>query len=391
MGGQIIPPHLAFIEQALSKRVQSNLLREIPEIANKQTPFISLKNGRKLLDFSSNDYLGLSTNFSELKLTKDAPISATSSRLLGGDSTQLREAENEIANIFGDNSNCTIFPSTWQANTSVIPALVGRRDLVITDKYAHNSIINASKLSGAKLLRFKHNDLTDLARLLSSFRANYKNCLVATESVFSMQGSVLDYQNFLQICTKYNVISFVDEAHAYGVFGEKGIGLIPKNYAVDIRVGALGKAAASSGGFVVCTDYMKQYLTNFADGLIYSTAISPLHASIIQQQIKRLKSACDEREQLADLVRYAADLFKEMGVHLGQSLSHIIPIPIGDDEKCLKIKEVLLTKGYWVAAIRPPTVPIGQACIRISLTAKHTKEQLSEFANNLSKLLCLDA
>lgn len=391
MGGQKIPQHLAFIEQALSKREQSKLLRQIPEICDKETPFITLKNGKKLLDFASNDYLGLSENFSKLQLSKDASVSTTSSRLLGGDSTQLRQAENEIANIFGEKANCVIFPSTWQANASVIPALVGRNDLIITDKYAHNSIINAAKLSGAKFLRYKHNDLTDLAQILDKHRSSFKNCLVATESVFSMQGSVLGYQDFLQICTKFDAISLVDEAHAYGVFGENGIGLIPKNYAVDIRVGALGKASASSGGFVVCAGYMKHYLANFADGLIYSTAISPLHASIIQQQTQRLNSASNQRSQLADLVAYAAEVFNEMGIPLAQSLSHIIPIPIGDDEKCLKTKEALLAKGYWVAAIRPPTVPAGQACIRISLTAKHTKAQISEFVKDLSKLLRLDA
>jgi len=383
MGSSNIPNHLAFIEHALQKREQSNQLRQIPEVQSKETPFIELKGGKKLLDFATNDYLGLSGSSTSAFLNSSISAASTSSRLLGGDSLALQGAENDIAHIFGGNHRCTIFPSTWQANASVIPALVGRNDLIITDKYAHNSIINAAKLSGTKFLRYKHNNLAELERVLSSNRADYKRCLVATESVFSMQGSMLEYEAFLEICGKYEAISFIDEAHAFGVYGEEGIGLVPKEYDVDIRVGALGKAAASNGGFVITSDLIRQYLANFADGLIYSTAISPLHASIISHQVSLLKKADEERAILSELIKKAQQLLAENGIIFDHKLSHIIPIAVGDDARCLQIKQALMNSGFWVAAIRPPTVPAGQACIRISLTARHTEKQLRHFISEL--------
>lgn len=383
MGSFSIPPKLAYLAQALNKREQINQLRVLPEVQSKETPFIQLKGGQILVDFASNDYLGLNKNLASIQTHLSSAVSSTSSRLLGGDSQSLQTAELQIASIFGNQLSCTIFPSTWQANASIIPALVGRHDLIITDKYAHNSLINAAKLSGATLIRYKHNDIADLKRLLKKNRDGYKNCLIVTESVFSMHGSLLDFHAFLECCNDFEAISYVDEAHAFGVFGEMGIGLIPKEFAVDVRVGALGKAAASSGGFVICSSFIRNYLANFADGLIYSTAISPHHASIIECQIATLKEASKQRSHLYLLLEEAKQLLITHGINFNKDLSHIIPIPVGDDAKCIRIKEWLLQKGYWVAAIRPPTVPKGQACIRISLTAKHTLEQLQAFTVEL--------
>lgn len=388
MGKSKIPNHLVFIEQALLKREQSNLLRQIPEVLLKKTPYIKLVDGSSLVDFASNDYLGLSDFMGKegLNLDSNISVSSTASRLLGGDSIELQEAEKCIAELFGAQNFCTIFPSTWQANASVIPSLVGRNDLIITDKYAHNSIINAAKLSGAKLLRYKHQDLRDLERLLEENRANHNRCLIATETVFSMQGSVLDYKAFLSLCNEYQAISYLDEAHAFGVYGNSGIGLVPKDYLVDIRVGALGKAAASSGGFVITSAVIRDYLANFADGLIYSTAISPIHATIITKQIVRLRNAEKQRAELMNLVAFTKSLLKDQGYSVSETGSHIIPIVLGDDEITLKIKALLLKKGYWVAAIRPPTVPKGQSCIRISITAKHSEKHIRQFVNALKDL-----
>lgn len=367
-----LPPHLAFIDEALQKRSQSLQLRSIP-----------VSSGQAQIRFDSNDYLGLGA----LEVQLEGLSSSSSSRLLAGNSEFLEAAEKQIALAYPASKVATLFPSTFQLNTSIIPALVGRQDIVIADKYIHNSLLQGIKLSQAKLFRYAHNDLSDAERLLQRYAGQGRRCLMITESVFSMHGSMSDLTHFIELARKYKAISLVDEAHAYGVFGPKGMGRSSVEFFPDLLVGALGKAAGAMGGFVVTDSSLKHYFANFAAGMIYSTALPPIYAEHIKQQVSRMQAADDQRSRLQQRIQFTINALRDAGYALDDTSSPINSIFMQSEQKVLKVKTVLAKQGIAVAAIRPPTIPAGQSCIRISLSANHLEEDVDMLILHLKAFL----
>lgn len=379
------PSRFAFMQKALDDRRKHNSLRSLHTLKRSGSLYLQDEDGKSYLNFASNDYLGLGYDSAQLQ-DLNLPSSASSSRLICGQHPQLIHLESYLASLFGDECSAFVFPSTFQLNLGLFSALVGKEDLIITDKYAHNSLIQGALLSRAKLIRFRHNDLAHAESLVKKHKGQYRRILIAVESVYSMHGSLLDTDAFQKLCEAYDLISVVDEAHAFGVFGDQGLGRFTEGSFPDFRIGALGKSAGSQGGFMVFPSAFKDYLANFMSSLIYSTAISPAQATLIKKKLERMVSYSDKRTHLkaifTDLIAQIpwSDLLDS---RLAPSFSPIIPIFVRSEEDALHLRDKAKEKGLFLAAIRPPTVPKGHACIRVSLSAAMQSAHIAQLIDFL--------
>ena len=363
-------------------------LRHLPEIEH-QGIYIE-KGGQTMLNLSSNDYLGLAArldlrnNFLGRLKESGLPLSSTSSRLLTGNYSIYTELEQDMADRFGREA-CLLFNSGYHANTGILPALAEKRTLILADKLVHASIIDGILLGDAPFRRFRHNDYGQLEQLLGKEAADYEQVIIATESIFSMDGDVADLRRLVSLKKQYpNVMLYVDEAHAIGVRGNNGLGIAEEQGCIkeiDLLVGTFGKALASMGAYLLCSGTIREYLVNTMRPLIFSTALPPAQIAWTKYLFDLLPSLGKEREQL----RITSHLLREqLQGHGGEiSDSHIVPYIIGENDACIAKAEELQRKGFYCLPVRPPTVPQGTSRIRFSLTAAVDAEAI----NNLSSLL----
>lgn len=341
-------------------------------------------NGQDCLNFSCNDYLGLSKHPRVVAAAKRAldeyGAGSTASRLVTGTLPGDEELEHRLATFKGYPS-ALVFGSGFLTNIGVIPSLVGREDTVFADRLVHASIIDAITLSRARLARFHHNDVQHLEELLKKSTAGRR--LVVTESVFSMDGDLAPLPEIAAMALRYDALLMIDEAHATGVFGPSGSGLIRDHRlesSVNVSMGTLSKAMGSYGGFVACSPSMRELLVNRARALIYTTALPP---SVIASSIAALDILQASPELGAELLK-RAETFRKMlkaaGLDTLQSASQIIPIVVGDNAKALALAERLRAFGILAVAIRPPTVPQGSARLRLSVTLEHSGNDLARAA-----------
>jgi 8-amino-7-oxononanoate synthase len=341
-------------------------------------------NGKKCLNLSSNDYLGISQNqkllkqfFESINFSKSNLLGSASSRLLSGNYNEYFELETLIAKLY-EKESALVYNSGYHANTGILPALTTKNDLILSDKLNHASIVDGLKLSEAKNIRYKHLDYSQIELYLEKNRNNFENVFIVSESVFSMDGDIADLQQLIKIKNKFNCILYIDEAHAFGVFGKTGLGIseISGNIKdIDIIVGTFGKAIASVGAFVTLSKYLKEVLVNKSRTLIYTTGlplINILWTKFILEQIVNFKN---ERENLQNLSeQLKRELINNKLVTLGAS--QIVPVIIGQNELTLKVSEELLNNGFYVSAVRPPTVPINTSRLRLSLNSQLNFHQL---------------
>ncbi|WP_455639538.1 8-amino-7-oxononanoate synthase [Parabacteroides sp.] len=364
-------------------------LRRLPEIVH-QGDRIE-KDGRIMLNLSSNDYLGLASRtdlrdafLDELK-GSDLPLSSSSSRLLTGNFRAYRKLEQLLCERFGREA-ALLFNSGYHANTGILPALADKQTLILADKLVHASIIDGILLSGAPFQRYRHNDYEQLETLLQKNSGRYEQIFIVTESIFSMDGDVADLRRLVELKKSYpNVGLYVDEAHAIGVRGRTGLGIAEEQDCleeIDLLVGTFGKALASMGAYLVCSRMIREYLINRMRPLIFSTALPPAQIAWTQFLFKRLPDFQGKRNRLAETSALLANALKGKGGEI--SGSHIIPYIIGENEDCVLRAEELQRKGFYCLPVRPPTVPRGTARIRFSLTAEVTKEQIQALINNMS-------
>lgn len=329
----------------------------------------------KLLDFSSNDYLGLKKDEEIKSLAKQAidkyGVGAGASRLLTGNSPLYDELESSIANYHAKQSAC-VFSSGYAANIGSIPALVGKGDLIIADKLSHSCIIEGAKLSDAKLIRYSHNDYSHLEKLLSQNRGKYTNCLLVTEAVFSMDGDRADIAKLNVLAKKYKAWTFVDYAHE----------ITPSEVKPDVVMGTFSKAFASLGGYVCANGAVIDYIKTKAKSLIYSTALPSSVLATSIASVKRLSNNSNLAKQSIENANYFSEL---MGIT--KSNSQIVPIIIGSEKAVLDTHKELESEGFIVSAIRPPTVPKGTSRLRFSFSASHTKEQIEKLAKAVKTVL----
>ena len=373
------------IAEELEKLKQNNQLRAIPNIESKSDGKI-IVDGIEYVNFASNDYLGISTK-NELRMMfinkfKNLPLSSASARLLTGSSPEYKELEKTVANLFGKES-ALIFNTGYQANLGVVSALIGKGDVVFSDKLNHASIIDGMQLSKGDFFRYKHLDYDNLDKMLETKRSDYKRALIISESVFSMDGDVADIDKLIELKNKYNCLLMIDEAHAFCAYGDNLSGVcFGKD--VDIITATFGKAVGSFGAFCVSNNQIISYLTNKARSFIFSTSIPPINIAwsnwLLTEKLDYIKTQKKKLEHLTKAVHVSLSL---RGV-VTPSKTHIIPLVIGDNEKTVKVSEQLRSMGFYIPAIRPPTVPEGTSRLRISLTADC---RLKDFEEVLSVVL----
>ncbi len=375
--------HEAWISERLCNLSKSHLDRHLqiyPEAGGK------IRIGdRTYLNFSSNDYLNLARHPDVVAKAAEAlrivGCGATASRLVTGTLAWHDELEQKLASYKG--YPCALlFGSGFLANVGTIPALMGKNDHLFADKLVHASIVDAITLSRAKLYRFRHNDVEHLEQLLRK-NATSGRRLIVTESIFSMDGDLAPLKDIAHVAQRHGAMFMVDEAHATGVFGPKGSGLVRElglEPLVNIALGTLSKAFGGYGGFVTCSKSVRAFLINHARSFIYSTALPPPVVAAALGALQVIEGSRDLGAQLVNNASAFRNRLEEAGLNTGNSASQIIPIMVGKNSKALAISQKLREHGIIGVAIRPPTVPRGTARIRLSVTLAHRREDLEYVA-----------
>ena len=368
------------LSNKLALRLQNNALRQLPKATN-------------LIDFASNDYLGFSNSQSIFEETHQYLVAnnqiqngATGSRLLSGNHSVYQEAERLIAQ-FHQSPAALIFNSGYDANVGFFSAVPQKGDLILFDELCHASIRDGIQLSNAKAYKFQHNDLEDLERLL--IRYPDTTIYIVTESVFSMDGDTPNLEELVQLAEKYNSYIVVDEAHALGVFGEKGEGLVQSLQLHDIvfaRIMTFGKGLGCHGAAILGSEDLKSYLVNFARSFIYTTGLSPHSVATIVTAYKHLEKANDNQQQLKNNIAHFNQEKNRLSLKplFVRSKSAIQSAIIPGNERVKSIASQLQEKGFDVKPILSPTVPEGQERLRFCLHSFNSEKDISEVLQLLS-------
>ncbi|MDP3042107.1 MAG: 8-amino-7-oxononanoate synthase [Candidatus Omnitrophota bacterium] len=381
---------MAGIEEFLKERQEQGLLRRLKPASLRLGGKIYFEN-KEYVDLSSNDYLGLS-NHPELKKAAIAAmakfgVASCASRLLSGDSALFRELEDAVARFKGKEA-ALVFNSGYQANVGIISALFTRGDCIFSDRLNHASIIDGILLSQARIFRFQHNDPGHLEALLKKERAKFKNALIISESIFSMDGDRAPLKELVGLKEKYNCQIMVDEAHATGVFGENGSGLVEEeglSARIDLIMGTFSKALAGFGAYLATSQSIVDYLVNTCRSFIYSTALPPAVIAGNLASLKLIKEEPYRRKTLLSMAKMLRDKLKEKGF-CPKGASQIIPLILGDNLRAVEFAKKVQEQGYWALPVRPPTVPAGQARLRLSLSYDHNQETLNKLIDVLSAI-----
>ncbi|HPB18661.1 MAG TPA: pyridoxal phosphate-dependent aminotransferase family protein [Candidatus Cloacimonas sp.] len=337
-------------------------------------------NGKKMLMMGSNSYLGL-TNHPRVK---EAAIKAiqkygsgcAGSRFLNGTLDIHIELENELAKFVGK-EEAICYPTGYQANVGCISAIVGKNDFVITDKYDHASIIDGALLAEGKMLRFKHNDMTSLERVLKEIKG--KNSLIVVDGIFSMEGDIANLPVIIELAEKYNAVVMVDEAHSLGVLGNQGVGTAAHFGLTDktaFIMGTFSKSLASVGGFIAADEALIHYLKHKSRALIFSASLPPASTASVLEALKIIKEEPERIAKLWENTNYMLTEFKAMGYNTGASCTPVVPLHIGNMMTTFNMWRRLGEEGVFINPVVPPAVPPSSCLIRTSFMATHTKEQL---------------
>lgn len=344
-----------------------------------------------MLNLSSNDYLGLNDDeslwleFRDIYDFSTQKMSSCSSRLLTGNHSDYRTFEHTLSNLYANDKHALVFPSGYHANIGILPALMGKRDLIVADKLSHASLIDGLRLGSATVERFNHNDMRHLRLILEKHRTNFEECIIVTESIFSMDGDIAPLHELVEIKKEFNTMLYVDEAHAFGVRGSKGegvcgeLGILPD---VDVIVATLGKAIASSGAFCMVSDIIRQYLINHCRSMIFTTGLAPINvawSNFITQKLPDMQPLRDNL--LLTAKTFAKSLESISRSPLSSVDSQIVPFVTGSNESAVLMAKALRDGGFYVLPIRYPTVPMGKARLRFSLKANINFSQLQGIAD----------
>ncbi|HUX62482.1 8-amino-7-oxononanoate synthase [Sulfuricella sp.] len=346
--------------------------------------------GRECLSFCSNDYLGLASHPALIGAAQSAVarygVGAGASHLVSGHSALHHELETALAAFTGLPA-ALLFSAGYMANLGIITVLAGRDDEVFADKLNHASLNDAVLLSRAKFTRYPHLDLVVLEKRLAASRAKRK--LVVTDAVFSMDGDMAPVPELLALCERHDALLVLDDAHGFGVLGTGGRGILEHFGITSERIvymATLGKAAGVFGAFVAGPVQLTDYLVQRARSYIYTTATPPLLSAALSASLQLIEGEAWRRERLLELIAGLRQGLKLRRWRLMDSTTPIQPVIIGANQETLAVSEALRERGIWVPAIRPPTVPKGEARLRISLSAAHTVEDVAQLAGALNEL-----
>lgn len=347
--------------------------------------------GKDVLMFGSNSYLGLTTHpklkEASIKAIEKYGSGCAGSRFLNGTLDIHLELEEKLARYVGKES-ALVFSTGFQVNLGVISSIPGRHDYIIMDDLDHACIIDGARLSFAKVMKYSHNDMESLEKTLSRCEPD-KIKLIAVDGVFSMEGDIANLPEIVRLAEKYNANIMVDDAHGLGVLGKNGsgtadhFGLTDK---VDLIMGTFSKSLASIGGFIAADESTINYLKHNARSLIFSASIAPANAASVIAAVDLIQAEPERIERLWDNTHYAMAALKKAGFDTGHSVTPIIPILIRDDFKTFQLTKMALERGLFVNPVVSPAVPSSSSLLRYSLMATHTKEQIDESVSILKKI-----
>jgi 8-amino-7-oxononanoate synthase len=379
-------------DELLTRLQQKSLFRELRTIQEIRGPLVQIGD-RFLVNFASNDYLGLSQHPAVKAAAKDAidqfGAGAGASRLVTGTEYPHTKLEEEIA-AFKDAERALLFSTGYAAAIGTITSLVGPGDVVILDKLAHACLIDGAKLSGAFVRVFPHNNTAKLKHHLAWARQSCPQgkTLIVTESIFSMDGDFGELAAIVSLKTEFQALLLVDEAHATGVIGPHGKGWVAAlglTGQIDIQMGTLSKAFGGSGGFICGSKTLIQLLINRARSFIYSTALPPSSAAAASAALEIIRSGEGDalRSRLWNNVGYLVECLEPALPRLEDPVSPIFPLVIGDEQEALRLAEILNNNGFLAPAIRYPTVARGSARLRITLSSSHSLEQIQSLSRTI--------
>ncbi|OGV71965.1 MAG: 8-amino-7-oxononanoate synthase [Methylophilales bacterium RIFCSPHIGHO2_02_FULL_57_10] len=377
------------LEQELSQCKTAGLLRRRRLLESAQGAHIRV-DGREVLSFCSNDYLGLANHPALIAAAKaaanDVGVGSGASHLITGHHRLHHELEESLAHFVGL-PQALLFSTGYMANLGIVTALAGRGDAVFADRLNHASLNDAVVLSRAELKRYPHSDMAALEKLLASSQAKRK--LVLTDAVFSMDGDIAPITELLALCEKYDAWLMLDDAHGFGVLGTGGRGVLEHLGLKSPRIiymATLGKAAGVAGAFVAGEPALIETLVQNARTYIYTTALPPLLAAALLASLKLIEAEGWRRVRIGELVAALRGGLSLQRWQLAESVTPIQPLVIGSNDEALMVSERLLERGILVPAIRPPTVPKGTARLRISLSAAHTPEDVARLLDAINEI-----
>lgn len=379
-----------WIERSLSTIHKANWYRTVRPIQGQPGAVVELA-GKQVINFASNDYLGLAGDprliDAAVEATQEFGTGSTGSRLLSGHRQLHQQLENAIASL-KQTEAALVFSSGYLANLGTIVALVGQRDLILSDNYNHSSLKNGALLSGAKIVEYEHCDVDDLKTKLQQHRSQYRRCLIISDSVFSMDGDLCPLPEVLALAKAENAMVLVDEAHATGVMGRRGAGCVEHFGCTNqelIQIGTLSKALGSLGGYIAGSANLIDFLKNRAPSWIYTTALSPGDTAAALAAVEIVQTEPQIRNNLWQNVKDLKEkLAENQNFSLLPSDSPIICLELANAAHALNVAKQLQDNGIFAPAIRPPTVPTSR--IRISLMATHTSEHLQRLVTALNSL-----
>lgn len=372
-----------FLVEELNSLKQAGLYRPLKELQSPQRPR-SVIDGREVINLSSNNYLGLADD----PRLKQAMIEATEAygagsgavRTIIGTMTIHNQLEEKLAE-FKHVEAAVVFQSGFTCNSGVIPVLVGEGDAVISDELNHASIIDGCRLSKAKIHRYRHADMDDLARVLKETDGQYRRRLIITDGVFSMDGDIAPLPDIVELAEKHGCMTYVDDAHSSGVLGNNGRGSV-NHFGLDgrvtVQVGTLSKAVGVLGGYVAGPRALIELLWHKGRPFLFSTSHPPGVAAACLKAIEIMEQEPERIERLWENTRYFKQRLNDLGFDTGKSETPITPVIAGDEVKAMKLSDRLLEEGVFAQGIAYPTVPRGKARVRTIVTAAHTKEDLDE-------------
>jgi glycine C-acetyltransferase len=378
--------NLDYMYKQVEQLKKDGVYRVLPINYGPCTNVIDL-NHKRVINLSSNNYLGLATH----PLVTKAAINAVkkygagtgSVRTIVGNQDLLEELEVVLAK-FKREEAVTVFQSGLNCNIGAIQAIVNKGDLIISDALNHASIIDGVRLARADKAVFKHSDMADLERVLKERRDNYKTALIISDGVFSMDGDLAKLPEIVKLAKQYNCLTYVDDAHGSGVLGESGRGTVDHfglHGQVDFIIGTLSKAIGVIGGYVASSKVVKEWLLHRARPLLFSTALPPAAVGAIIASVKLLMESTEYTDRLWDNARYFKEKLNKLGFNTGHSETPITPVMVGEEAKTMEFSKALLAEGVFVSGIVFPTVAKGKGRLRCMISASHTKEDLDKAAN----------
>ena len=378
-----------WMERVLQQRRQDSLFRAATPTRRLSPTMIEVE-GKRLINFGANDYLGLSWNFGEQPSSSHLETTGSGSApLISGYSQHHADLEANIAQFEGSEA-AIIFSTGYAANVGTISAIAQEGDLLLSDSLNHASLIDGCRLSKAKSIVYPHNAVEAIQQILEQHRPRYRRCYLATDTLFSMNGDLANLNAISKLASDFDMNVIVDEAHATGVYGELGRGWVEEcglEDSIAVRIGTLSKAIGCVGGFVHGSQVLIDYLRNFARTYVYSTSMPESVAFNASRNIRKLATMHSERIQIRDTSKGLRQRLISQGLRVSLGDSPIIPIFLESCSQTIMASHRLRELGLYVPAIRPPTVPDDQCMLRVSLSLHHTEMELDALVRELVEVV----